>query len=239
MKKTYLLLLVLIPFLCAAQTDRNPNRKHDNNGHLSPNMALAFPQKEFSDFAPRSAFFGVGGGFYFQRGEALPIDFGASFHYFWMGSESKTFEMYDPGTGDYEVESRATGSMMPIHLHVRVSFLRTLNNYVFPYAEVLGGFRMFNSRTVIEVDDFTETPPEPETHNNFSLAWSWGYAGGLSINLATNVLLDARVTMLHGGRAEYLDPESVTFNDMQEPEFNQKRSKTDALLYQLGVKLKF
>lgn len=234
-----LVILLSVSDFGFSQSDPNPRRKHDNTGHFSPNLGLAFPQKEFSDLAPAKAFFGIGGAFYGQRGERFPLDIGGSFHYFWMGSETKTFNLTDEDIGDYDVESSVNASMMPVHAHVRISFLRTLNDYVFPYAEVLGGFRIFNTKSVIEVDDFTENPPEPETDNNYSLTWSYGYAGGLAVTLATNVLLDARVTMMHGGRAKYLDPESVTFNDQQEPQFERKQSKTDVLIYHLGVKLKF
>lgn len=241
--KKYLPLLTLIISLLfidqiQSQNVRNPNREHDNNGHFSPNLNLAIPRGEFKDLAPRGAFFGVGGGFYSQVGQ-LPIDLGGSFHYFWMGRERESFEMNDPVFGRYDVDSRVSSSMMPIHMHARISFLRTLNDFFFPYVEVMGGFRIFNTRSVIEVDIPNEDNPEPETDNNIGLTWSYGYGGGASFKLNTNVLLDARVVRMPGGRARYLDPESVRFNSNQEPVFSRVRSKTDAMVYQLGLKLKF
>ncbi len=242
MKKCILLLLLIgsqtLFEQVQSQTRRNPNRQHDNNGHFSPNINIAVPRGEFKDLAPQRAFFGVGGGFYSQRNN-LPLDIGASFHYFWMGRERETFDLNDPTLGDYRVNSRVTSSMMPIHIHSRISFLRTLNDVFFPYVEVMGGFRIFNTRSVIDVDVPGQDNPESEIDNNFGLTWSYGYGAGASIRLGTNVLLDGRVVRMPGGRARYLDPESVTFNDNQEASFTRVRSKTKAMVYQLGLKLKF
>lgn len=242
MKKYFVFLALTVVYFTSgpvqAQDVRNPNREHDNNGHFSPNLNLAIPRGEFKNLAPRGAFFGIGGGVYSQISN-LPIDLGGSFHYFWMGRESETFELDDPAFGPYDVNSRVTSSMMPIHVHGRISFLRTLNDFFFPYVEVLGGFRIFNTRSVIEVEIPGQENPEPETDNNTSFTWSYGYGGGAGFRLATNILLDARVVRMPGGRARYLDPESVRFNSNQEPVFSRTRSKTDAIVYQLGVKLKF
>lgn len=242
MKKHLVILTLIFGILYSAavqsQNVRNPNREHDNNGHFSPNINLAVPRGEFKNLAPRGAFFGIGGGFYSQVSN-LPIDLGASFHYFWMGRESETFEMNDPVFGLYDVNSRVSSAMMPVHIHGRISFLRTLNDFFFPYVEVLGGFRIFNTRSVIDVEIPGEENPEQETDNNTSFTWSYGYGGGASFKLTTNVLLDARVVRMPGGRARYLDPESVRFNSNQEPVFSRTRSKTDAMVYQLGLKLKF
>lgn len=239
-KLTFLFIVLIGLTINPAQSQdtRNPNREHDHNGHFSPNLNLAVPRGEFKNLAPRGAFFGIGGGFYSQIG-VLPIDWGASFHYFWMGSESEKFELNDPVIGLYEVDSRVSSAMMPIHVHGRISFLRTLNDFFFPYVEVMGGFRIFNTRSVIEVEIPNQENPEPETDNTTNFTWSYGYGAGAAFRLTTNVLLDARVVRMPGGQAKYLDPESVKFNSNQEPVFSRTRSKTDAMVYQLGLKLKF
>lgn len=247
MKKLFVLVVVLFPFISFSQNDpilRNINQPY--RGGLDFGMSLAFPQNNFANAAGSRPYFGLGGKFIFAIKENSPFAVGLSFNYFWMFRKTEKQTITQRASSfpfsryEYEVETTVNGAMMPTHINFRIMPLRATNSPVQPYIEGIAGFRIFNTRSKIEVDDLSGgTQPEPEIDNNYNVTTSYGYGIGVNVRVTHAVYINARVENLYGGWGKYIDPSSVKINEKGDASINRKESRTDILNYTLGVSLHF
>lgn len=240
LKRISILVMVLLATTAHVFGQNDDDDENENDGHLDIHMGLGFPEGEFRETAGDRAFFGVGGGIYFPLVRKLTLELGLTYHYYWMERQEEDFQKEDPQFGEYEVTSVVNSNMMPIHANLRISPLKNLNNAFYPYIEGIAGFRLFNSRTRISVDDYTQNPPPDEIENETKGAWSYGYAGGLSIKLSRVIFVDGRVEKLYGTESSYIDPETIEYNDnTQEATYEKVSSNTNLMTYSLGLRLQF
>lgn len=185
------------------------NNNNEYSGGFQFDLNLAAPQGEFADSYNRDAFFGLAGGISFVIRDT-PIEGGLRAGYYWMGRTNEDVRINDSISGDYEVSTTVNGNVIPVHFNARILPLRSISNQFNPYIEGLAGFRIFNIRTKVEVDDLTTGPqPEPEIDRESTVAFSYGYAAGVLIGPINRASLNIRVSRIYGGRATYVDPESI------------------------------
>lgn len=211
----------------------------DYNGMLQFHTKLSFPQGDFANTYSESAFFGIGGGLLFPIKES-PIDAGLTVDYFWMERQTETQRLKDKFTGTYEVKSTINGNVVPVHSVLRVTPLRTINSPVQPYIQGMAGFRVFSIRTKIEVDDLSGgAQPDPDIEREPSAAWSYGYGGGVFVQIAENLNIDLSVSNLFGTNATYIDPESLEFDANGDPTYEKRESETHVANVRLGINIVF
>lgn len=226
------MLVLALPTM--AQDREDEERKHRTQLNLG--MQLGFPRDDFKRLYADRAMFGFGGRLLFPIDQNLPFDAGFQFYYMWMGTEKETFALNNSNLGDYQVESKVHGSMMPFHLNLRLRPMHRYRSPIDPYIEGLAGFRVFYVNSEIQVDDLTPTEqPDPERSIDNSWAWSYGFAAGTGIRVAENIKLDFRYAKLWGTKAKYLDPESVSFTNDGDPVYNRKKSETNISNYEIGI----
>jgi len=243
MKSKFFLVVFLLPLFSFSQNEavlREFNQPY--KGGVDLGVSLAFPQNNFAKAAGSQPYFGFGGKLVFAARDNSPISFGLSFNYFWMfrKTEKQTLRSTTFPFSRYEVETTVHGAMMPTHLHFRIMPFIATNSPVQPYIEGLAGFRIFNTRSKIEVDDLTGgEQPQPEIDNNLNMTSSYGYSIGVNVRVAHAIYVNARFENIYGGWGKYIDPSSIKIDNNGNATINRKESRTDILNYTLGVSFHF
>ena len=117
-----------------------------------------------------------------------------------------------------------------------------------PYLDGFIGLNHLTTDTSVDTDDYDEYDEPAIRSNNISdTGLSYGTGGGLMIKVANSitdegrpfdVLLDFRVRYVIGEHVEYLREGSIT-RGLGTVDYNTIYSKTDALLFQVGVTFSF
>lgn len=248
MKSKILLIAFLLPIISFSQNEQPALRTINQpyKGGADFGLSLAFPQNNFAKAAGSRPYFGLGGKLVFASRDNSPISFGLSFNYFWMFRKTDKQTITQRASTfpftkyEYQVETTVHGAMMPTHLHFRLMPFIATNSPVQPYAEGLAGFRIFNTRSKIEVDDLSGgTQPDPEIDNNINITSSYGYAVGVNVRVAHAIYVNARFENIYGGWGKYIDPSSVKIDNNGDATISRKESRTDILNYTLGVSFHF
>lgn len=208
-----------------------------NAPQFDANMNLAVPiiENEFADSSRADlAAFGFGGGFTTPVLKS-PLRCGVSFRYMWLGGDSRTFDEVDDQGYSYELESKVSGSMSPLHLNARFDLIHFTKFPVTPYVGGFVGMRFFGTNNKITVD--YEDGSEPTIHNNrqLSVTSSYGYEFGLHVRIVDQLLIDARYEHAYGGWAKYIDLESIEIDDQGEASYSRKNTRTDVSMFTLGI----
>lgn len=233
-----ILVFILLSLLADSAFSQDGEKKH--HPYLNLGIQVGVPRDDFQQVYPGDALFGLGGRLMFPIDQNVPFDAGFQFYYMWMGSKSEDFTLVNPKHGRYKVDSKVSGSMMPFHLNLRIRPLRNATDLIDPYFEGLAGFRIFNVRTKVQVDDLTNTEQPPaKTSNQNHASWSYGYAGGLAFRLAENIMIDLRYERLWGSSAKYLDTKNISFTSKGDPVYTRKESETNISNYELGIIFQF
>lgn len=232
MKHFYLLVFIIAIF-------------HFSKAQIKPNslelgLQLGVPKGEFANTHDNPVMIGIGGRGMGKVNPTLPIQIGASFYYLWMNTSTQTFRFDDPTFGEYEVTSEVRGASMPIHLHVRILPFSSTKLFIQPYLESTVGFRLFDVRTSVEVDDLTNTPqPEKEVDHSLDVAGSYGIGLGSFFHITDELYLNFKWESLRGGKASYLDPKSVSYDGKGNPSYKKNTSKTNVDHFELGIAILF
>ena len=107
-----------------------------------------------------------------------------------------------------------------------------------PYVNGTVGFSYFSTATTVKWRYSDEAVDEWTDHSDIVGAWSAG--GGLLIPLssgARSVMLDLGASYLGNGKAEYLREGSVTRDETGEVYFTAIRSRTNMVVYTIGVSI--
>jgi hypothetical protein len=201
-------------------------------------IRACFTSGEFKQFYPKRGMGGLGTTVLFPVGKKNPLDIGFGFGYYWMSVSEETFSYYAPETGYYDVESRVSGGMIPLHLVGRVYPLKSINSPIQPYVEGLAGFRIFSANQRLETYiSSTDTYLPVEKDYNFTASWSYGYGGGVKVRLSKNELLflNAKITQLYGTTTKTMDPSSVVIYDDGTYSYSYFKSRTDVLRFTIGM----
>ena len=213
-------------------------------GNFGVHFTVASPQGEFRDNVDRNGY-GISGNGMIRMG-LLPMKLGLELGYVRYGSESRR-EPLSTTIPDVTVRVQNDNNIFLGHILLRVQPPLGPLVKVTPYIDGLVGFNYLFTETKIEdVDKFTEVV----SSTNFDdLTLSYGIGGGLMFKLADlgapgpglnimGILLDIKVRYLHGGEAEYLKKGSIR-RENGKVFYDATKSKTDLMLYQLGIVFSF
>jgi hypothetical protein len=112
-----------------------------------------------------------------------------------------------------------------------------------PYIEGLFGGAYIYTESSIKSENYSETIASSTNYDDFT--WNYGGGAGLLVNIGKNMgsvdnlFLDFKVRYLYGSTAEYLTEESVFVDQRGNTYFVAQKSKTDFLIFHLGVVASF
>jgi hypothetical protein len=204
------------------------------------NLTLASPQGEFKQNVDKLGFGISGHALIWTTSQLMPFSFGLNVGFINYGNESRNTRI-SSDIPDVTVDVTRTNNLANFHLMFLIS---PLSGTIKPYLETLfGGEYLFTSTEIKSENSGAEVA---SSTNQDDFAWSYGGGGGLLIKLTDldpdednpmqngSLWLDLKVRYLFGTEAEYLREGSVEINNGQ-VKYNISRSKTDLLLFQLGV----
>lgn len=252
MKRIIMIFLFLsVSFYSLAQDDElvvapseNDIIAEDSDGRPEPvvtfefEIRAAFTSGEFKKFYPKSGMGGLGITVLFPISNKIPVDLGFGLGYYWMSNAEETYNYYMPEIGNYDVESRVSGGMIPFHIVGRLYPLKSINSPIQPYVEGLAGFRVFSANQRLETYIVaTDTYLPVEKDYNTTASWSYGFGGGVKVMLSKNELLflNTKVDMIYGTATKTMDPSSVVLYDDGTYSFSHFESRTDVLRFSIGL----
>lgn len=162
----------------------------------------------------------------------LPLEFGYDFGWGRMGSEFA--DTQNPGgllTANSGSKVAVRSNIFSHHGLIRFNPLR---GKVRPYGDALLGVRQFSTRSTV-----TNSAGEETEERDGDWASSYGWAVGVMYSIGRQVYVEARVERFLSGKAEYVDPTSITIASDGTVTYEKLSSRTDAVNIQLGVGLRF
>lgn len=204
---------------------------------------IAIPTHEFaSTYTARNAFFGLGLGGYWHPIENFPLTFVPSIRYYWMGSESRTFEEETVFGDPYEVTFELRSAMIPLNFHARIDLLNYVDFPILPYIGAYCGPRILFSTERETYDYFDGNEPQVEkdilpSHLNFHV--NGGLEAGIRIPVSEKTFLDIRFEKSLGSSSRYIDMASVLIDDYGSIDYQIVSSRTNMVAVTVGVCLIF
>jgi len=206
------------------------------------NFALGFPQKEFRNNVDNTGY-GLSGHFTFWTPSTLmPYTVGLNIGFITYGNESRNAP-FSETIPDVRVDVSRSNNLFNFHALFQISpFFGTIR----PYAEGLFGGEYLFTTTTIESEISGQEVTSSTNQDDF--AWSYGGGGGILIKLASlspdpaesfsfgSIWLDIKARYLFGTEAEYLREGSVEIENGKVI-YHTSRSKTDLLMFHIGVEL--
>lgn len=162
----------------------------------------------------------------------LPLEIGYDFAWGRMG-------------GDYSVEQTPgnilagrTGRKVEVKSNVfghhGLIRLNPLRGKLRPYGDLMLGARHFITRSTVST-------PEGLAEDERDGEWttSYGWAVGAMYGLSRQFYVEGRVERLFNGEVNYVDPATISIASDGTVSYEKLSSRTDALMIQLGVGLRF
>ncbi len=212
--------------------------------NASVNFDVVAPQGEFRDNLDRNGYGGSATAVV-QPNPVVPIKFGLEIGFANYGSESRR-EPFSYTIPDVTVNVRRSNNIFLGHL-----LLRAQKEFgsVAPYVDGLFGLSYLWTDTTIEgVDEIEEIA---SSRNIDDAALSYGYGGGVMFKVWSakdykeyipemlSVYIDLKIRYLYGGEAEYLKKGAVSAGESGKVNYDISESRTDMMLYQIGVAVGF
>ncbi len=213
--------------------------------HLGVGFLSGIPQGEFRDHTSNAGF-GVNVNLGYNPANT-PLVVGIDGGFMNYGSESRR-EPLSPTIPDVTVEVDNNNNIILGHVFLR---LQPQTGFFRPYVEGSAGVNYFFTETTVS-NEYEDDDVFHST-NLDDAAFGYGIGGGLMFRLGTvddfgdddsdepgsmDILLDLRGRYIWGGEAEYLKEGSIR-RETGTVEYDIERSKTDMLLLQIGVSLRF
>ena len=229
--------LVLLTLLSVSQTLHAQVKPQ-----VDVNLLLGFPQGEFKEHVDQlgfgaDIFAGIGLG-------RTPVVFGIEFGGMIYGYERRN-EPFSTTIPDVTVDVETSNNILLGHFVLR---LQPASGAVRPYIDGLFGVKYLFTETRIENEGFTGDEPIAVSTNFDDAALSYGAGGGIDImivrgrtsdgNKPFTLSINLGIRYLLGAEAEYLKEGSIR-RESGRVSYDVKRSKTDLLLPQLGVRFYF
>lgn len=180
--------------------------------------------------------------FYNMTGyNSLASKTGTSFH---LGARFNV--LFSPGLdGDIEFAepAGATGEYCLYNALIDLQgvgrFIFNENGRIKPYTEIFAGPRIITGQESLELDGFF---PDYEDNNSEELitdvALGWGGSVGTFIQLSPKVDFNIRMSYSQSKALDYIDLKSADLKD-NIPNYTVNNAVTDALNFQVGVRIKF
>ena len=165
-----------------------------------------------------------------------------------VGAEG-TFATYSLGTASFSSPAGdvlTTNNIAMGHVILR---LQSPSGMIRPYGDALVGLGYLFTESRIEDVDFNGDRYTTSSTNFDDAAFSYGLGGGVMAQVYSghssddgrpfNVFVDARIRYLFGGEAQYLREGDIESDANGNPIYFFTESRTDLLLPQLGVTIRF
>lgn len=247
----------------ATKTTSNTNNANPSSGNSTKraeskeqvvfnlNFALGIPDGEFKTVSNNNWAFGFTGYLAYNpfhdvldNNYIRPFLFGLQLEYLWFDSKSDDYNFEDAFTRSV-VNSRVSTGAFAIGLAGRSEFI---SKVVYPFVEYNAGFRFFNGSHDITYTR-TARPGVSSNQQDVSESFSknlesdvvgyYGWAAGIGVNF-DNLRIEAKLAYQYGGRARYIDPESISFNQTNNSAtYSTKSSSTDMYIPQIGISTTF
>lgn len=206
------------------------------------NFTLGLPQEEFKQNVDNVGY-GLSGHFTIWTPSTLmPYTLGLNVGFITYGNERRNTPLSE-NIPDVTVDVSRSNNLLNFHALFQIS---PFFGSVRPYVEGLFGGEYLYTSTTIESEISGEDVVSSTNQDDF--AWSYGGGAGFLIKLASlnpdptesfsfgSVWLDIKARYLFGTEAEYLREGSVEIVNGKVT-YNLSKSKTDLLMFHLGVQL--
>jgi hypothetical protein len=200
-----------------------------------------FPQGDFKKEINKNAY-GIGGQFFFAP-ESNPLAIGLEAGFMNYGNETRK-ERFSLTIPDVTVDVTTSNNLVQGLL---VGRIRVPKGPIRPYGDVLIGFTYLWTETKIKSNGTTGEDVASST-NKDDAVFVYGGGGGIMFPVFTSkpdakdhfqILLDAGLRYLVGGKAEYLKKGAVIRHDSGVVTYDVSKSKTDMLRLHVGVMVNF
>ncbi len=199
------------------------------------------PKGEFKDNLDRN---GYGGSFMalVKPNPLVPLKIGLELGFANYGMESRN-EPFSYSIPDVTVNVRRSNNIFLGHLLLRAQ--RDMGKFS-PYLDGLFGMTYLWTKTTIEGEE--DMVQIASSKNIDDVALSYGFGGGMMFNVwtgkpniddVTNVYIDLKIRYLYGGEAEYLKKGAISVSDNGNVSYDISESRTDMMLYQIGIAVGF
>lgn len=201
-------------------------------------LLLGLPQAEFKKNVDNAGF-GLAGNIGFAP-ERTPVMIGLEFSFMNYGSAERR-EAFSTTIPDVFVNVSTTNNLLTGHFMIR---LQPNVGSFRPYLQGMVGFHYLFTETKIE--NINVPGQEVASSNNIS-DWAFSYGGGGGIMFLVyspdagsvkDIFIDLGARYMVGGEAEYLKEGSIR-NVGGRVVYDVLKSKTDLLIIQLGVSVRF
>lgn len=217
-----------------------PATAHAQQGSGGAGLVLAIPQGAFADRIDGVGF-GLGGEIVYHIPNT-PVGFGLAGTFVVYGQETIRQNLLPR----VQVDVVTTNNIALGHALLR---LQPPTGAFRPYADALIGFSYLFTESRIEDVDFGDDRDIASSTNFDDGAFSYGIGGGVMAQVysgrpegtgrAFSVFVDASVRYLFGGEAEYLREGGIDTDNNGNLTFDIISSRTDLLMPQLGVTVRF
>ncbi len=208
-------------------------------------FTMGFPQDEFSNNVDNTGW--GGSGYFGYKFNDSPVMLGMDLGYLIYGHETRR-EPFSTTIPDVTVEVKTSNNIFLWHAFLRIQGDRGV---VQPYTDCLLGFKYLFTKTSIHSEgDIGDDGEIASTTNLDDFALSYGVAGGLKFKVYENqnpsetesdlleALIDLQFSYLLGTEAEYLKEGSIQ-RVGGNVVYDIQKSRTDMVLFKIGVTLKF
>lgn len=203
---------------------------------------VGLPRNDFRDAVDKNGY-GFSGHFGYFLGKA-PILIGADFGFVNWGIEKQRASLGNAPAG-VTVDLRTSTSALMLHTFAR---LQPQQGVVRPYIEGVWGWKHLSSRISITNDSVDMATASSARLSDW--AGSWGGGAGVDLRIRKSrqegienggfeVTLNLSARYLMGGEAAHLDRGSILRNSDGTASFATLQSKTDVLMPQAGIRLRF
>lgn len=135
--------------------------------------------------------------------DPVPILFGADAGVQFAGQSRKLYSQPN-GSGRVDsIEYTSSNTQFPVNAFIRIQ--PNIETFFFPYAELVGGFRVYSSR--LSVEQSNSYMHNSESNSQTDLSWTYGAGLGLMVkfldvielpNILQRTLVDARMRYMRG-----------------------------------------
>ena len=200
---------------------------------LGVNVTVAQPMGEMYARMPTQWGVGFGINALGRPLEEVPLLLGVDFSYSIYGRYT---EPLPPPSWEETLEQVINHNIIMTHAVLRLSPLDNISP-IRPYVEGLVGGKFFYTRWKLNSTIGGETVVVDSNTDEASVAFSYGFAGGLNIALGRHVLVDMRCGYLMGTPTTYV--ERATRQPDGSILYARGKTRTDMLVPQLGVQFAF
>ena len=202
---------------------------------VSLNALYASPRDGFKTFVDDG--WGLGGGFLVKLDPAGVLSLRVDANWINYGNTKTTVPL-----------SPTTGNLITVDLHTSHNIfmggvglqLQAPSGPIRPYVGGTAGIGTFWTQTSVEGTD-NDQQPFAQTTNQHDNTFAWSGVGGITVPVTRSgtVLVDMGVTYQGNGEATYLPPGVVRDSNGDPVTREPVRSRTDMLLYHVGVRVGF